>query len=69
MQISVLHVPNINCGHCVATIEREIGLVSGVVRVTADAGKKRVSITWKEPASWQLLRAKLEEIGFPSEES
>lgn len=59
-------VPNINCGHCVATIQREIGELDGVSTVEADAATKTVTVTF-DPAktSWEAIAGTLREIDFP----
>jgi len=62
-------VPGISCGHCVGTIEREIGEVEGVRTVRADATTKRVEIAWEAPAEWPAIAALLAEIGYPPDES
>jgi copper ion binding protein len=60
-------VPNISCGHCVHTIEMEVGEITGVQRVQADQESKRVTVAWDEPASWEKIRETLEEINYPPE--
>lgn len=60
-------VPNISCGHCTRTIERELGELTGVTRVKADAASKQVIVEWEEPATWDNIRALLEEINYPAE--
>jgi copper chaperone CopZ len=63
-----VRVPNISCGHCVATIETELGEVEGVVMVNADQASKMVSVEWDEPPTeWKALRSKLVEINYPPE--
>lgn len=63
-------VPNISCGHCVKTIEREVGEIEGVVAVKADESTKKVSVEWREPeASWGAIDAVLREIDYPPEAS
>jgi copper chaperone CopZ len=62
-------VPNISCGHCVKTIERELASVAGVQSVTAEAGTRKVRVDWDESrASWEDVRRKLEEIHYPPSE-
>ena len=39
-------VPSIHCGHCVKTIEMELGDVKGVSRVKADLDSKTVEIDY-----------------------
>ena len=68
MESKTVKVPNIRCGHCVKTIERELGEMVGVVSVKADSGAKTVQIAWNEPpASWSAIRSLLEEIQYPPE--
>ncbi|MGD8600775.1 MAG: cation transporter, partial [Gemmatimonadota bacterium] len=35
MSTKTVNVPNISCGHCVMTIEREVGEIDGVSSVKA----------------------------------
>ncbi len=58
-------VPNISCGHCTATIERELKMVSGVEEVKADLESKQVRVDVKEPAVLAAVEATLNEIGYP----
>ncbi|UCH93096.1 MAG: cation transporter [Candidatus Aminicenantes bacterium] len=60
-------VPNISCGHCTRTIERELGELTGVTHVKAEATSKQVTVEWEEPATWDNIRALLEEINYPPE--
>jgi copper chaperone len=60
-------VPNISCKHCTHTIEMELGELSGVTSVKADAASKQVTVEWQEPATWDGIRALLEEINYPAE--
>jgi copper chaperone CopZ len=58
-------VPNISCGHCVMTIQRELGELPGVESVQADASTKRVTVAWRAPADWSKIAATLDDIGYP----
>ena len=63
-------VPNISCGHCANTIEREVKEIQGVTAITVEVESKMVKIEWSEPpASWTTIRATLEEINFPPDDS
>jgi copper chaperone CopZ len=68
MQSRTFTVPNISCGHCVRTIEREVGEVPGVTRVSADQGARRVTVEWDESGSWEAVRDLLTEINYPPAE-
>lgn len=69
METKVVHVPGISCGHCVASIVRELKTLPGVREVTGDAAERHVTISWAPPAQWAEVVAVLTEIGFPPEES
>jgi DNA-binding FrmR family transcriptional regulator/copper chaperone CopZ len=53
-------VPNISCGHCVHTIETEVGEIAGVVHVKASQETKQVTVEWENPASWAQIQATLQ---------
>lgn len=66
MSTKTITVPNMSCGHCVATIEEEVGALGGVTDVTAELASKRVTIAWDAPANWEKINTILEEIGYPA---
>lgn len=62
-------VPNISCGHCVNTIQREVGDVPGVRKVDADAATKRVTISWDpETTDWVVIEETMNEIAYPPQD-
>ncbi len=67
METKTITVPNINCGHCTAAIEEEIGELSGVVSVSAEEATKQVTIQYASPATWDTINETLDEIGYPAE--
>ncbi len=66
MERTTLHVPTMSCGHCSATIERELGEMAGVASVYADSTTKMVVVEWEDPATRDAIRALLAEINFPT---
>jgi len=58
-------VPNISCGHCVHTIQSELGQLSGVARVAASQERKEVTIDFDPPATEESIRALMAEINYP----
>ena len=68
MESKTVVVPNISCGHCVHTIESEVGELPGVNVVKADEKTKKVTIEWSSPATWQKIEAMLKEINYPPEQ-
>ncbi len=68
MATKTFKVPNISCGHCTMTIEREVRELAGVVAVKAEQASKMVTVEWNEPpANWEGIRALLTEINYPPE--
>jgi copper chaperone CopZ len=65
----LFRVPNISCGHCVATIEREISGLEGVKAVGGDAEKKLVRVEYDdERTQWDAISAALQGINYPPDE-
>ena len=60
-------VPNISCGHCVMSVEREVGELDGVVSVKAEESSKMVTVEWSAPATWDEIQNLLVEINYPPE--
>lgn len=59
-------VPNISCGHCVATIERELKDVDGVQSVKASEGTKAVMVEVTDDSALPGVTSMLAEIGYPA---
>jgi copper chaperone len=68
MSERTVKVPGITCGHCTATIERELGDLEGVTSVRGDPGAKTVTVAWELPATWATIAALLRDIGLPAAE-
>jgi copper chaperone CopZ len=65
MTTKTVKVPNISCGHCVATIRREVGALAGVAGVEADQRTKDVTVSWDPAATdWRAIRDLLKEIDY-----
>ena len=62
-------VPSIHCGHCVKTIEMELGDIKGVASVKADLDSKTVEVDFAAPATEDLVVATLKELNYPPEMS
>ena len=58
-------IPNISCGHCVHTIQTEVGELPGVKSVEASAESKKVTITFEPPATEEKIMSLLAEIDYP----
>jgi copper chaperone len=67
MATKTYQVPAISCGHCTATIERELKEVAGVFDVKADLNTKRVVVDAKDDAIFPQVELTMAEIGYPAE--
>lgn len=60
----VLNVPDMSCGHCVATIEKAVRSVDASAAVSTDLAAKSVAI--ESPADAEAIRAAIAEAGYES---
>lgn len=62
----ILNVPDISCGHCVATVEGALGKQNGVSAVSANENTKDVKIEF-DPSiiSVEAISGILAEEGYP----
>ena len=66
METNRFSIPNISCGHCVMTIQRELGEIDGVQKVEGDPDKKEIVVDWGAPATLEKIKATLKEINYPA---
>lgn len=66
MEKEIFTIPKISCGHCVATISKELKEIDGVDRVAGDPQAKSITVELQPPATASQIRAKLIEIGYPA---
>lgn len=60
-----ISVPTISCGHCVATIQREVAELPGVTQVEAEEVARTVTVTWDpKTTDWNAIDSLLREIDF-----
>lgn len=59
-----LTLPDMTCGHCVATVQRTVQQIDPQARVEVDLPAQRVKIDSR--ASEEQLRLALEEEGYPA---
>ena len=66
MEKETLSIPGIACGHCVMSIQNELGEISGVSKVTGDPAGKSITVEWDAPATIETIREKLAQINYPA---
>ncbi|TFD66435.1 heavy-metal-associated domain-containing protein [Cryobacterium ruanii] len=60
-------VDGMTCGHCVASVTEEIGLIAGAESVTVElvkGGTSQVTVTSDVPLDHALVAAATEEAGY-----
>ncbi len=67
MTTLTVKAPNISCGHCVHTIQNEVGELPGVKSVQAKEESKLVTVTFDAPATQAQIEALMAEIGYAAE--
>lgn len=67
MTTLTVKTPAISCGHCVHTIQSELGELPGIKSVQATQDTKLVTIAFDDPATKEQIEALLAEIGYPVE--
>lgn len=65
MKKMTFKVPGISCGHCVNTIETELGELPGVDLAKGDVNAKTVLVEFQPPASEQQLVELMSKINYP----
>jgi copper chaperone len=58
-------IPNINCGHCIHTIQSEVADLAGVQTVVASLDTKQATITFDTPATEEKIKTLLASINYP----
>ncbi len=60
-----LNVEGMTCGHCVSTIEKAVGNVSGVESVSVDLAKKLVSVVCEnDPLTHEAIKRAVTSAGY-----
>ncbi|MBW1692698.1 MAG: heavy-metal-associated domain-containing protein [Deltaproteobacteria bacterium] len=66
MESETFSIPNISCGHCVASIKNELSELSGVKTVEGNPEDKQVAVEWESPATLDKIKETLKEINYPA---
>ncbi|MBN1462649.1 MAG: methyltransferase domain-containing protein [Paludibacteraceae bacterium] len=61
-----LLVNNLQCTHCVSTINKELRKINGVYGIEADIANQRLVIDHTEDVSLQQVSSTLTELGYPN---
>lgn len=61
---TVYDVAGMTCGHCKATLTKEIGALDGVVSVEVDLGAGQVTVTTSDEPDDALLAKVIDDAGY-----
>ena len=59
-------IPAMHCNHCVMRIKNTLLVLKGMQVVESDLNNKVVEVEFDSPATEELIREKLAEIGYPA---
>ena len=65
MHSTTFSIPNISCGHCVASIKNELSDIDGVKSVDGNPEDKQITVEWDSPATLDKIKETLTEINYP----
>lgn len=60
----VVNVEGMHCDHCVKKITEALESIEGVTKVKVNLSKKEAIITSTEEIDDQIIKSKIEELGF-----
>ncbi|MCX7843461.1 MAG: copper chaperone CopZ [Clostridia bacterium] len=65
MEIKVLTVEGMSCGHCENSIKNYVGALNGVHEVNVDLTSKKVSVEYDpERVTLDIIKATIEDQGY-----
>jgi len=64
MASSTYTVTGMTCGHCVASVQKEIGRIDGVTGVEVDLASGRVQVESADPVDQAAVAAAVDEAGY-----
>ena len=67
MESKTFSIPNISCGHCVMTIQKELNELEGISNVEGNHETKTITVQWDAPATLEKIHATLKEINYPAD--
>jgi copper chaperone len=60
----VLKVEGMSCNHCVNSIEKSVGSLSGVSAVKVDLANNEVSVEFEQEETLQQIKETIEDQGY-----
>ena len=60
----VINVDGMSCSHCAKKVENSLKEIDGVIKVSVNLDRKEVIITSKFEIDTNLLRKKIEDLGY-----
>ena len=66
MESKTFSIPNISCGHCVMSIQKELNEIDGISHVEGNHETKTITVEWDTPATLEKIASTLKEINYPA---
>jgi copper chaperone CopZ len=66
LEAMVLHVPDMDCEHCVASVEATLASVLGINSTSVDIPSRAVRLRHDARVTEQEIRRILAEVGYPT---
>jgi copper chaperone len=63
-EMTTITVKGMTCGHCVASVQEEVGAIDGVTGVDVDLDSGRVVVSSTRPVDAEELVAAVAEAGY-----
>ncbi|MBD3286690.1 hypothetical protein GF359_08835 [candidate division WOR-3 bacterium] len=69
MSRTIVHIPRISGHYSILTLRKELCKLEGVEDVKVDITTKEARIRWSEPATWEDIKSRLVQLGYPADSS
>lgn len=64
MQTLILHIPSMQCSHCISKIQTFVSEVEGVQEINFNLDSKIIEVSFSSPATEENIKEAIMECGF-----
>lgn len=68
MTKKIVKIPAVNGHYSILSLREKLAELEGVKDVRVDITTRQARIIWDTPATWEAIKNKLVEIGYPPQE-
>lgn len=62
-------VQNLKCGGCAKTISNKLSALHNITKIEVDANESKVSFSYETEEDQQVVKSKLQSLGYPTIDS